>query len=57
MCTAVGLSPKDMFLMRLACFLAGVMLVLSAIIVADSVRRWYGLWNGRGPQSAGDNTC
>ena len=42
-----GLSPKDLFLMRLACFLAAVMLVLSAIIVADSIRRWYGLLWGR----------
>ena len=42
-----GLSPKDLFLMRLACCLAAVMLILSAIIVADSIRRWYGLLNGR----------
>jgi carbon starvation protein len=42
-----GLSPKDLFLMRLACFLAAVMLMLSAIIVADSMRRWYGILSGR----------
>jgi carbon starvation protein len=41
------LSPKDLFLMRLACFLAAVMLVLSAIIVVDSIRRWCGILNGR----------
>jgi carbon starvation protein len=46
-----GLSPKDLFLMRLACFLAAVMLMLSAVIVADSVRRWYGLLNGHEPKT------
>ncbi len=46
------LSPKDLFLMRLACFLAAVMLILSAIIVADSMRRWYGLLNGRAAVTA-----
>jgi carbon starvation protein len=42
-----GLNEKDLFLMRLACFLAAVMLLLSAVIVADSIRRWYGLLFGR----------
>ena len=46
-----GLSPKDLFSMRLACFLAAVMLMLSAVIVADSVRRWYGLLNGHEPKT------
>ena len=42
-----GLSPQDRFLMRLACLLAAVMLVLSAIVLVDSVRSWHRLLNGR----------
>ncbi|MHB8956470.1 MAG: carbon starvation CstA family protein [Pirellulaceae bacterium] len=47
-----GLNSKELFLMRLACFLAAVMLMLSAIIVADSLRRWYGLLTGQAARTA-----
>ena len=31
------------FSLRLTCVLAGIMLLLSALIVIDALRRWYGL--------------
>ena len=41
-----GLSSQDQFLMRLACFLAAIMLVLSAIVLFESIRSWRRLLNG-----------
>jgi carbon starvation protein len=35
-----GIEPAISFSLRLMCFLAGTMLILSAVIVADAVRRW-----------------
>lgn len=40
-------NPTDAFLMRLACVLASIMLILSAVVVIDAVRRWYVLLNGK----------
>jgi len=36
-------SAQDLFLTRLACVLATIMLILSAAIVLDALRRWYGI--------------
>lgn len=47
-----GLAPKDLFLMRLACFLAAVMLLLSSVIVIDSIRRWFSLLGSREAETA-----
>ena len=41
-----GTTSTEIFLTKLACVLASIMLFLSAIIVIDAVRRWYGLLNG-----------
>lgn len=36
-----GTDPTQIFLVRLACVLAGIMLTLTLIITADTVRRWW----------------
>lgn len=36
-----GADPKQIFLTKLACVLAGIMLTLTVIITLDTVRRWY----------------
>jgi len=36
-------SPGEIFLVKLACVLATVMLLLSAVIVLDALRRWFGI--------------
>lgn len=36
-------TPIDNFLMKLACVLASIMLVLALVIVLDAIRRWYSL--------------
>lgn len=41
-----GTSPTDVFLTKLACVLASIMLFLSAVIVLDALRRWRVLLNG-----------
>jgi carbon starvation protein len=41
-----GTTSTEIFLTKLACVLASIMLFLSAIIVVDAVRRWYALLNG-----------
>jgi len=38
---AADAAETQPFLLRLACVLASIMLALSAVIVADAVRRWY----------------
>lgn len=43
-------SAGDVFLVKLSCFLASVMLVLTAVFVLDALRRWYGIL--REPQPA-----
>ncbi len=45
-------NPTDLFLAKLACVVASIMLGLSAIIVIDAVRRWYALLNGAVPEPA-----
>jgi carbon starvation protein CstA len=45
-------NATDIFLMKLACVLASIMLGLSAIIAVDAVRRWYTLLNGAAKQPA-----
>ena len=41
-------DPTQIFLVKLACVLAGIMLTLTVIITLDTVRRWYVLlYNGR----------
>jgi hypothetical protein len=42
-------NPTNAFLSKLACFLAAVMLALSAVIVVDSLRRWRELLAGPRP--------
>lgn len=44
--TQTGLSSQDRLLMRLACFLAAIMLVLSAVVLFDSIRSWWRLLYG-----------
>jgi carbon starvation protein len=39
-------ATKDIFLIKLACVLAGIMLTLSAVIVLDALRRWYAVLFG-----------
>ncbi len=41
-----GTTATDIFLTKLACVLASIMLFLSAVIVLDSLRRWRVLLNG-----------
>jgi carbon starvation protein len=41
-----GTTSTEIFLTKLACALASVMLFLSAIIVIDAARRWYVILNG-----------
>jgi hypothetical protein len=36
-----GISVSDAFYIKLMCFLAGTMLVLTAVITVDGVRSWY----------------
>lgn len=36
-------DPMDRFLLKLACFLAVIMLSLTAVITVDTLRRWYGI--------------
>lgn len=36
-------TPGEVFLVKLACVLAAVMLLLSAVIVLDALRRWYSI--------------
>jgi carbon starvation protein len=40
------LTPAQEFSLKLTCVLAAVMLVLTAAIVVDAIRRWYALLNG-----------
>jgi carbon starvation protein len=42
----------DAFLMKLACVLASIMLALTAVIVVDSLRRWYAILRGPAPAAA-----
>jgi carbon starvation protein CstA len=38
--------PDQVFLLRLVCGLAAIMLVLTAIIAGDTFRRWYLIFRG-----------
>ncbi len=40
-------DPMQQFLTKLACILAGIMLILTAIITLDTIRRWYYIFKGR----------
>ena len=48
-----GTSSADAFNIRLNCALAGFMLLLSAVIVAEAARRWY-IMRGAGPPGRGN---
>jgi carbon starvation protein len=41
-----GTTPTEIFLTKLACALAAIMLALTVVIAADAVRSWYRLLNG-----------
>jgi carbon starvation protein len=43
----VETDPMQQIMMKLACVLAAVMLILTAIITVDTVRRWNAIFNGR----------
>jgi carbon starvation protein len=47
-----GTTAQDIFLTKLACTLASIMLGLSTLIVADSLRRWYSIL--RSPQGSAE---
>jgi carbon starvation protein len=47
-----GKTATDIFLTKLACVLASVMLFLSAVIVLDALRRWRMLLNGSAVEAA-----
>ena len=46
----VETAPGSNFLLKLACVLATIMLVLAAVIVLDAIRRWYELLFGSAPE-------